>query len=80
MKELLLYSTLGCHLCELAIEEIDFSMIEGDWQLKEVDIAEDIELLKAYGTRIPVLDFPAMGKQLFWPFDKVQVKRFLESH
>lgn len=79
MSEIILYSTLGCHLCELALQEIEPVLMDSQWLLKEIDIAEDLTLLEAYGTSIPVLHYPKKNKQLYWPFDNLQVKQFLEN-
>lgn len=79
MQELILYSTLGCHLCELAQDEIT-PCIEGThWCVKEVDIADDEQLLKQYGTSIPVLYSPVSREALFWPFDRTAVAHFIEA-
>lgn len=78
MKQLVLYSTLACHLCELALDEIS-ACLDGQegWLLEEIDIADDPVLLQAYGTSIPVLYFPLANQGLYWPFDRFQVEQFL---
>ncbi|MGH1440298.1 MAG: glutaredoxin family protein [Cellvibrionaceae bacterium] len=79
MKKLILYSTLGCHLCELALDEIQPCLDNTEWRLEEVDIADDPELLKLYGTSIPVLSVASVNKQLYWPFDQQGVSDFLNG-
>ena len=52
---LTLYSTEGCHLCEMAFkltEQLNISH-----QINVVDIALDDELFSRYGVTIPVLKF-----------------------
>jgi len=78
MKKLILYSTLGCHLCELALDEIQPCLDSTSWCLEEVDIADDPALLELYGTSIPVLSLPLLDKQLYWPFDHIAVRVFLD--
>lgn len=77
MNTIFLYSTLGCHLCELALEEIQPCLSGTQWLLKEVDIAEDPELLEQYGTSIPVMHIVASDKRLYWPFDRQAVAELL---
>ena len=67
MRTLILYSTLGCHLCEEAKALLMPLLVRSRWQLQEVDIAEDDDLLANYGIRIPVLSIPSVG-ELDWPF------------
>ena len=79
MSELILYSTPGCHLCELAEAEVDAVITQGPWRLREVDITDDQELMRRYGVRIPVLFDPTNQRELSWPFDRYGVERFLQS-
>jgi hypothetical protein len=79
MIKLILYSTLGCHLCDLALDEIEPCLSNTSWVLEKVDIADDPDLLKQYGTSIPVLFFPAVDSRLYWPFDCLAVKQFLTN-
>ncbi|MFT4610305.1 MAG: hypothetical protein ACJA1S_001281 [Cellvibrionaceae bacterium] len=79
MQKIILYSTLACHLCEIA-EEIVSNRISGtDFLLTKVDIADDLELLKKYGVSIPVLYSEKISKELFWPFDNDCVDSFLAN-
>lgn len=64
----ILYSTVGCHLCDQAISLIEASGIPTS-DFKIVDIAEDDALVERYGIRIPVLKKEASGEELGWPFD-----------
>jgi len=77
MQKITLYSTLACHLCDLA-EEIVGQCIDGRaFLLQKVDIADDPDLLKKYGVSIPVLYLDQHSQELFWPFDSVAVDAFL---
>lgn len=71
-----LFTTLGCHLCELAEEEI-MPLVEHGWMVELVDIADSEALFEAYGLTIPVLRRVDTGAELAWPFDKEQVVSFL---
>jgi glutaredoxin len=68
-----LYTTVGCHLCEQARELV--STVAPDITLTLVDVAEDDELVARYGERIPVL--MKEGRELGWPFGLLDVQQFL---
>ena len=56
MSEVTLYARPGCHLCDEARAAIVAMRGEGyAFQLNELDIEADDELLKAYLERIPVV-------------------------
>ena len=71
-----LFTTLGCHLCELAEEEI-MPLVEHGLMVELIDIADSEALVDAYGLRIPVLRRVDTGAELDWPFDADQVVAFL---
>jgi len=77
-KVLLLYSTLGCHLCELAKELVDNALLLQQFTLKTIDIANDDALFELYGTSIPVVKFEYSQQALFWPFDLEELTEYLE--
>lgn len=79
MKELILYSTLGCHLCELAKEQLDPLITHFSLVLTEVDIADDEALLERYGVRIPVIRLKSSAVDLGWPFDTQQAYEYLQQ-
>jgi glutaredoxin len=55
--ELVLYSRPGCHLCEVALEELVALRGEGyRFELREVDIESDEALLVRMLERIPVVE------------------------
>ncbi|MEQ3723800.1 glutaredoxin family protein [Alcanivorax sp.] len=69
----LLYTTLGCHLCDQASELV--AMVNPGLVLTHVDIAEEDALIEQYGERIPVL--ACEGRELAWPFGLLDVQQFL---
>lgn len=71
---LILYTTPGCHLCEMA-EEI-LHTVGAPFQ--PVDIADDPELIKLYGVRIPVVA-DSVGRELGWPFDGTGVVSWINE-
>ena len=88
MSQILLYTTVGCHLCEQAhelllpvIEHLNASgMTKGqDLVVKLVEISEQEELVEAYGLRIPVIKIAGQSNDLGWPFDAEQAFVFLSQ-
>lgn len=54
MKELVLYSRPGCHLCENLLEEL-LPLLRGRAGLREVNIDTDPALRAQFDVRVPVL-------------------------
>lgn len=88
MRELLLYTTLGCHLCgqaeELLAPVVDFlnrgsDSSEGRIVICPVEIANSSDLVERYGLRIPVIRLQSGESELGWPFDQAQVFEFLSA-
>ena len=79
VKQFILYSTSGCHLCEIAHGMIEQALAgRPDHACVEVDIADDDALFGRYGIRIPVLLHPD-GRELGWPFDDAELDAFMSS-
>lgn len=72
---LILYSTLGCHLCDLAVEVIARCSEASQKNVRSIDIADDDDLVSRYGVRIPVIAYA--GKELDWPFTVDDLSIFL---
>lgn len=77
MKLIYLYSTPGCHLCELARDIVAPLLSSYSLRLEEIDIAESDALIERYGVRIPVLKSTNHLDELGWPFDSAQAADFL---
>lgn len=78
MTLLTLYSTSGCHLCELA-EALIAPLLPEHCSVEIIDIAESDQLIEQYGIRIPVLQRPDDGSELGWPFDGEDFLAFLQG-
>ncbi|MDB5983059.1 MAG: Thiol-disulfide isomerase and thioredoxin [Pseudomonas sp.] len=76
LPECQLFGTLGCHLCEVAEEEI-MPLVEHGLLVELIDIGESAAMVDEYGLRIPVLRRVDTGAELDWPFDGEQVVKFL---
>ena len=72
MTPLILYGTIGCHLCEEAQRVIYRAL---GVPLNMVDITDDSELLERYSLRIPVLRLAATGAEIDWPFGPTEVQQ-----
>ena len=68
---LTLYTSPGCHLCEHAEEMLDYLGLA----FNAVDISRDVDLIRIYGVRIPVLQRSDKA-ELGWPFDTLDIERF----
>lgn len=79
MQDIILYTTLGCHLCEQAKTVVWPQLAGSQFQLREVDIADSDALMDAYALRIPVLKRADADADLGWPFDAAQLRAYLSS-
>jgi hypothetical protein len=71
--KLILYGTVGCHLCEQAKAVIELAGATATY----IDIIDDDALYEQYGMRIPVLLRAGTGSELGWPFNEMDVLQFL---
>ena len=76
IKQLTLYSTSNCHLCELAYA-LSIPLADG-LKLTVIDIAGDEALLAQYGLRIPVLHRNDSKTELNWPFNQADIVEYLK--
>jgi len=79
IKQLTLYSTSACHLCENAKKLIWPFLHSYGYTLREVDIVESENLMQVYGLRIPVISFEN-GGELDWPFTDNDLNEFFQGH
>lgn len=71
-----LYSTEGCHLCEMAYELLEQAGLAK--QLKIIDIAFDDQLFSRYGVTIPVVVY--QDNELNWPFNLQELLEWLQNN
>jgi glutaredoxin len=55
MKKVTVYSRSGCHLCEVAIDQINSVKFENKFSLEIKLIDNNSELEKEYGEQVPVI-------------------------
>jgi hypothetical protein len=70
MLALNLYTTSHCHLCEQAEAILKSIMNDYDISWISIEIADNDQLLEAYGTKIPVIKVIGSNTELAWPFDR----------
>lgn len=78
-SRLLLYGTVGCTLCETAREIALAEAGRAGFEIEDVDIADDDDLLDRYGTRIPVVRRTDRSVELVWPFDHHALRMLLQD-
>ena len=72
MITLQLFSTAGCHLCELAVEQVHNLQAADNIQLQIIEIGDNDQLVEQYGIRIPVIKF-SDDSELNWPFTQQDI-------
>ncbi len=80
--DFLLFTTEGCHLCDVAIQLISCVLDLSKVYIELVDIAvgdESDQLIDRYGERIPVLMHRASEKEIGWPFNSEQLTSWLKG-
>src|SRR5260221_1127863 len=77
-REITLYTRPGCHLCEEAKELIEPMLSEFSATLREVNIDDDADLRRRYGTDIPVV-FIGARKAAKHRVDPVKFRRQLRD-
>ncbi len=79
MIQLYLYGTVGCHLCDdalnLLLPIIDQS--GNPFELESIDIVEDDKLMALYSISIPVLKRLDTQAEISWPFGVSELGLFL---
>ena len=75
MKKVLIYSRTGCHLCEIAIDQINSVRNEKNFQVEIKLIDGSYELEEKYGEQVPVI-FIDEKIHDYW---RVDLKRFTKA-
>ena len=67
MTQIILYTTTGCHLCNIAKRLLFKANQQIPFDIINTEISNDRILVFIYGESIPVIEFENV-KQLNWPF------------
>ena len=73
MITLTLYTTTGCHLCELAETILHNVSASHNVKVIAIEIGDDDELVARYGISIPVVRF-SDNTELNWPFEQQDIE------
>ncbi len=73
MIPIILYTTAGCHLCELADAMLQSLSVENELVIHYMEIGDDDNLTERYGLTIPVVRFED-GSELNWPFTEADLE------
>ncbi len=74
--QLILYTTAGCHLCDLADAILQSLANSAQLDIVHTEIGDNDELVERYGIRIPVVKF-SDGTELGWPFEQSDIEKKL---
>lgn len=78
MREVVVYSRAGCHLCDVVKEQLERLAATEDFSWREVDIDADPELVRQYNDQVPVLFID--GRKVFkYRLDEKEFLRRLRS-
>jgi glutaredoxin len=70
-----LYTRAGCHLCDLAKQNLEAARRRADFEMEEIDIDSDAALRETYNDEVPVVAIN--GKKAFKY--RVETKAFLKA-
>ncbi|MCG6201872.1 glutaredoxin family protein [Psychromonas antarctica] len=73
-KNLVLYFTDGCHLCDDAVKLLQQTTAP----YSKIDIVHDQQLVDLYGYLIPVIE-DGHGNTISWPFNTEQLNDFIHT-
>jgi glutaredoxin len=69
------YSRRGCHLCEVALEKIVELQSEFTYEIEEIFIDGNSELIEKYGEQVPVIHIDGKPHDFF----RVDEQRFRKA-
>jgi glutaredoxin len=75
-QRLTLVSRAGCHLCEVAREALARIAAEAAVGWQELDVADDVELEREYGDRVPVILLDGV-EHGYWRVEEDRLRRAL---
>jgi len=75
MRQVTVYSRLGCHLCEVAFKTVQELKGEANFELIEIFIDGQPDLIELYGEQVPVIQIDGTTHDYF----RVDRVRFLAA-
>lgn len=78
LREVVVYSRKGCHLCEIVKESLTKLQRRGGFTWREIDVDSDAELRRLYNDEVPVIFID--GRKAFkYRMDEREFLRKLDS-
>ena len=71
------YSRRGCHLCEVAMEKIVELQSEFTYEIEEIFIDGNSELIEKYGEQVPVIHIDGKPHD-FFRVDKTRFRKAVD--
>lgn len=71
----MVYSRSGCHLCQIAIDQINSVKNPNNFELEVKLVEEDIELEKEFGEQVPVI----LIDEKIHDYWRVDLERFIKA-
>ena len=78
MITIILYTTAGCHLCDLADVILQELSNNYDLKINHTEIGDDDNLIARYGTTIPVVKF-IDNSEISWPFSVQDIESRIDQ-
>lgn len=75
MRQVTIYSRSGCHLCEQAHQILLALQSEADYEITEIFIDGEPDLIELYGEQVPVIHIDGKPHDYF----RVNPERFLKA-
>lgn len=79
MTVVTVFSRHGCHLCDVAMDQLESMKNELNFEIEKIFIDADLELEKLYGEQVPVIHIDGVHHD-FFKVDPERFKAFLEKH
>ncbi|MEI6219701.1 MAG: glutaredoxin family protein [Actinomycetes bacterium] len=65
MRQVQIYSRMGCHLCEEALRTLEVLQKELNFEIQEIFIEGDADLEYKYGEQVPVIQIDHVQHDFF---------------
>jgi glutaredoxin len=79
MTVVTVFSRHGCHLCDVATDQLESMRNELNFEIEKIFIDGDSELEKLYGEQVPVIHIDGVHHD-FFKVDPERFKASLEKH
>ena len=79
MTVVTVFTRLGCHLCDTAVEVLEGMQVELNFKIEKNYIDGNLELEKLYGEQVPVIHIDGIHHD-FFRVDPDRFKSSLEKH